>query len=139
MKKTEISSYNNQFAVLEVMAILYVVLGHNHVEFASIENLFSYDSFHMALFMFISGYFLYKSQGQVLTAYLIKNFKKLIIPFGIWNIIYGVVSLIMNRLLGITWCSADRFWEMILIRPFTLGNIFLISMLLVGLFWFCLK
>ncbi len=73
--------------LLKGFAIFLVVLGHINVA-APIEN-FIY-SFHMSLFMFISGctfwYSYKKSENQ--TIYLATRFLSLIIPYIVWGLFY---------------------------------------------------
>ena len=49
--------WNYKFLVLEALAIIFVVLGHNQPINMCLNNIFLFYSFHMALFVFISGYF----------------------------------------------------------------------------------
>lgn len=119
---------NPQFALLSVIAIVLVVMGHTAVGIGTLEWMFNYDSFHMPLFVFISGYFASQCGKNKtldsLKATFKKAVKRLVIPFFIWNFLYGSFSLIINRILGIEWCNASDFWYTLLIRPFTYGNIF---------------
>lgn len=119
---------NPQFAILSVMAIALVVMGHTAVGIGTLEWMFNYDSFHMPLFVFISGYFSSQCGKNKELNSLKETFKKaakrLLIPFFIWNFLYGIFAVIVNRILGIEWCNANAFWDMVLIRPFTYGNVF---------------
>ncbi len=49
--------YNYTFGTLSAFGIIFVVLGHVGAETLTIDNWFTYYSFHMPLFIFISGYF----------------------------------------------------------------------------------
>ena len=48
---------NIQFKILSALAICFVVCGHTGCSTLTLCGLFRYDSFHMPLFLFISGYF----------------------------------------------------------------------------------
>ena len=115
---------NYDFAVLSTLAMVFVVMGHTGVGFATLDWLFPYDSFHMPLFVFISGYFFETTQVNLHNtwSFIFKQIKRLIIPFFLWNFIYGIVSLIFYFSLGVTWCHPDKFWYRLLLRPFTVGN-----------------
>ena len=119
---------NPQFAILSVLAIAFTVMGHTGVGIGTLEWMFNYDSFHMPLFVFISGYFASQcgknKELNSLKETLKKAVKRLLIPFFIWNFLYGIFAVIVNRTMGIEWCNANDFWDMVLIRPFTYGNIF---------------
>ena len=86
--------YNQQFAILSTLAMIFTVMGHTGVSTGTIDWLFPYDSYHMPLFVFISGYFFkteevcWKKTGH----YLWKQMKRLLIPFFAWNLIGYVTT-----------------------------------------------
>ena len=89
MRKEKI---NSQFVLLYAIGITLVVGGHistrNYLNLFS--NFFPTYSFHLALFAFCSGYF-YKAENEnVIGTYILKKFKKTIIPLYFWNIMYGL-------------------------------------------------
>lgn len=101
-------------------------MGHAGVGFGTLDWLFPYDSYHMPLFVFISGYFFDPSKVSIDNTknFFAKQLRRLVIPFFVWNLAYGFVSLLFNSCFGIEWCHADEFWYRLLIRPFTIGNCF---------------
>jgi fucose 4-O-acetylase-like acetyltransferase len=90
------NKYRDQYIdALKGIAILLVVVGH-----AIQENISDFDnniifriiySFHMPLFMFISGYVIYGHVGSPLPIWLIDKFKRLVVPFLSWAIIVKFV------------------------------------------------
>lgn len=58
---TEINKIDKRILVLQSLGIIFVVLGHTGDAFPIFSSWFAYDSFHMPLFIFISGY-LYKER-----------------------------------------------------------------------------
>lgn len=118
--------YNQQFAILSTLAMIFTVMGHTGVSTGTIDWLFPYDSYHMPLFVFISGYFFkteevcWKKTGH----YLWKQMKRLLIPFFVWNLIYGLISQVAFQTMGIEWCHANEFLYRVLVLPFTYGNCF---------------
>ena len=63
-----------------------VVLGHTGDPIRLASDIFPYYSFHMALFIFISGYFYNPQNENKLwgkNGYLLKKVKKLVIPYFI--------------------------------------------------------
>lgn len=81
------SERNVLLDVLKGFAIFLVVMGHaiqyNQVDFDTNPVFRFIYSFHMPLFMFVSGFVSYKSFDGSKTK-LLKRFKALIIPFWIW-------------------------------------------------------
>lgn len=79
---------------LKGMAAVLVIIGHL-IQYVICSNEGIWDnrlfcfiySFHMPLFMFISGYLSYKSNGEYDLKWLVKRVKGLLIPFVIWSII----------------------------------------------------
>ena len=49
--------YNASFGILSALAIIMIVAGHADYNILTVGELFPYYSFHVPLFMFISGYF----------------------------------------------------------------------------------
>ncbi len=87
-KLTMIKKRNQTLDLIKGFAILLVVLGHA-IQFNDLENFNSnivfriIYSFHMPLFMFVSGYISYRTfDGS--KAKLFKRFKSLIVPFFVW-------------------------------------------------------
>lgn len=96
MKKIYISKVRNyQIDSIRGFAILLVVIGHviqrNYVDFDN-NILFKYIySFHMPLFMFISGYVMY-GKNIVLS----RRFYGLVIPFIAWYIVAYIINLVFD-------------------------------------------
>lgn len=84
---------NKTFLLLSVFGIIFVVLGHCGNIYAFFNNVFPYYSFHMPLFAFISGYFF---KDRKIMEFLKIKTKKLIIPYFIWNVIYGIIINILK-------------------------------------------
>lgn len=82
---------NKQFVVLQVIAICLVLIGHkNAAGFKDFGEWFSIYAYHMSLFIFVSGYF-YSTYNLNVWEYLWKKIKKLVIPYFIYNLIYGII------------------------------------------------
>lgn len=93
---------NYQFKILIAFAILFVVCGHTGSYILCFDGIFMYDSFHMPLFAFISGYFFHyktneKSRINQLKKELLKQSKRLLIPFFLWNIIYSLILTFLRN------------------------------------------
>jgi fucose 4-O-acetylase-like acetyltransferase len=87
---------NHQIDNLKGFAIIIVVLGHAiQASFANFDSnlVFNYIySFHMPLFMFLSGYVLY---GKDIN--LLKRIKTLVIPFVSWGVLQFFINLLYGR------------------------------------------
>ncbi|MCM1386827.1 MAG: acyltransferase family protein [Bacillus sp. (in: Bacteria)] len=55
--------YNMTFCILSGIAIVMIVAGHVGYNILTVGELFPYYSFHVPLFLFISGYF-YKEEEE---------------------------------------------------------------------------
>ena len=77
--------------ILKAIGIITVVIGHT---WSNVFAWFPTYSFHMALFMFISGYFFKYTD---IKTFLIKKVKHLLLPLLLWNLFYGIlVTLLIN-------------------------------------------
>lgn len=93
-KKT--AEYNMTFCILSGFAIIMVVAGHLGYGIMTLGDLFPYYSFHVPLFLFISGYFYKKAEEEHPLAYVKKKVKRLLVPYFFWNLIYGAVAWLMR-------------------------------------------
>ena len=103
-------------------------MGHTGVNILNINDLFWYDSFHMPLFIFISGYFL-KVEKIFTVDYIKKQVKHLIVPFFIFNIVCCAFSIAIHYLFNVTF-SLPENWDFyfifnkLFLQPFAYGNFF---------------
>lgn len=112
--------YNMTFGILSAMAILMIVAGHVSYNIFTVGDLFPYYSFHVPLFMFISGYF-YRDESEAHPfAYLKKKVWRLLVPYMIWNLFYGVLAYLL-RTFGDFAFGDPLSVKSLLIAPFTSG------------------
>ncbi|MBO5208863.1 MAG: acyltransferase family protein [Lachnospiraceae bacterium] len=88
--------YNMTFCILSGIAIIMIVAGHVGYNILSVGDLFPYYSFHVPLFMFISGYFYKDIEEEHPFAYIKKKVKRLLVPYFIWNVLYGVIAWLLH-------------------------------------------
>ena len=128
--KTKIKQKTNKkMMILSFLGIIRVVLGHTGNSFKLASDFFPYYSFHMALFIFISGYFYNpKNEENIFgkDGYIVKKIKKMIIPYFLWNLIYGIIVTIAKKM---NICS---FGEKInlksfFVRPWTTGHQYILN------------
>lgn len=74
---------NEEFKTVYAVGMLLIISGHFGSGMLTFHQLFPYDTFHMPLFMFVSGYFYKLENSQNISsvaAYVKKKFTRLIIP-----------------------------------------------------------
>lgn len=84
------------FGILSSLAIIMVVAGHLGYSVLAVGELFPYYSFHVPLFMFISGYFYRESEEEHPLLYIKKKICRLLVPYLIWNLIYGIIAWLLH-------------------------------------------
>lgn len=83
-------STNMRMCVLQIIGIFMMVDAHAGASLLDIGGLIPYYSFHMPMFVFISGYFYSADEKESPVHFLKRKFKRLMIPYLIWNLIYGL-------------------------------------------------
>ncbi|MBO5474859.1 MAG: acyltransferase family protein [Lachnospiraceae bacterium] len=86
------TNYNAAFGILSALAMVMIVAGHADYNIMTVGDLFPYYSFHVPLFMFISGYFYRRQEEEAPFAYLKKKVRRLLLPYFIWNLVYGLIA-----------------------------------------------
>lgn len=94
------NSYNAAFGILSALAITMIVAGHAGYDILTVGGLFPYYSFHVPLFMFISGYFYRGEEEERPFLYLKKKAGRLLLPYFIWNVVYGVIAWVLRTFWG---------------------------------------
>ncbi len=94
--KAKITDY--RFKLLYAIAMIQIVAGH--CEDGALNLMYDwipYMGTHLAILIFASGYF-YKSEAETKpAAFLWKKCKRLLIPMYIWNLVYGLLVLILKN------------------------------------------
>lgn len=83
---------NPAFRILSALAIVFVVAGHADFGVFDVAGMFPYYSFHVGVFAFISGYFYKEENENNIGKYIKKKVYHLLVPYYIWNLIYGILS-----------------------------------------------
>ncbi len=103
----------------------------------------------MALFIFISGYF-YKPEKEDnimgKEGYLWKKVKRLVIPYFIWNLLYGIIGMVLRHF-GVISFGKDISFTTLFIQPwqdghqyiFNLASWFLLALFLVNIVYLLLR
>lgn len=116
--------YNAAFGMLSALAIIMIVAGHAGYDILTVGGLFPYYSFHVPLFMFISGYFYREEEESRPLAYLKKKAKRLLLPYFIWNVVYGLIAWAMRTFGGFVIGEGISF-ETLFLQPFLNGYQFI--------------
>ena len=117
---------NYTFKMLYVLAIIMIVDGHvGQYDYLNFNHLFRYQNYHIALFMFTSGYFL--NLERDLKEFLLKKLKTLILPLYLWNLFYGMLCFVLNHFAGFNIGSELSLYNL-LYAPLTNGHQFIYNM-----------
>lgn len=106
--------------ILSGIAIILVVLGHLDFDVLSLGGLFPYYSFHVCIFMFISGYFYKPEWEQSVVKYIVKKAMHLLVPYYVWNLVYGIISTILSGM-GFTFANRMSLYNFFC-EPFLGGH-----------------
>lgn len=88
---------NQTFVILSAIGILLVLLGHLDFQILSFGGLFPYYSFHVMLFLFISGYFYRPEEEERIFSYIKRKCLHLLLPYFIWNVFYGILATLLHH------------------------------------------
>lgn len=113
---------NKQFMILSAIGIIMVVDAHSWTSVSIFNSVFPYNSFFMAMFLFISGYFFNIEKNlQHPLIYLRRKTKKLFLPYLGWSAAYGIfvalLKLITHIKVGVKFSFYNYF-----ILPFLNGE-----------------
>jgi len=109
-----------RFRILSALAIIFVVAGHADFGVFDVAGLFPYYSFHVGVFAFISGYFYKEENENDIKNYIIKKAKHLLLPYYIWNVIYGLFTTLLRNIgFGI---GSEITLKTLLLDPFLGGH-----------------
>lgn len=84
---------NKEMSMLKSIGIILVVMTHGY----QIFMWFPPYAFHMALFIFISGYLYKDTWEENISGYLKRKFKKMIIPYFLYNAAYALITYILHK------------------------------------------
>ncbi|CAI3704674.1 membrane hypothetical protein [Clostridium neonatale] len=88
---------NKQFDILIFLGISFVVIGHLG-GFDLLLSWFPIYSFHIPLFLFVSGYFYKNEKENDIASYIKYKFNKFILAYFIWNFFYMILRYILIKL-----------------------------------------
>ncbi|WP_288759812.1 acyltransferase family protein [uncultured Veillonella sp.] len=107
--------------ILKALGMLAVIGGHSGINFLP---WFPVYSFHMPLFMFISGYFFH---DKPFLTFLRKTGKRLLLPFLLWNFFFGAICTVLLKT-GVIAFGTELSLCSFLIEPFISGHQFIFNL-----------
>lgn len=126
-------SRNRRIDILRAIAIIMVVIGHTgNVPGAGwAYTYFPLMSYHMAIFLFISGYLYHDLEWKDFPSFCWRKTKNLAIPLLGWNIVYaGIVSILSWRNVVDYLPSLQEMWSFraLFIDPFVNANLYFLNL-----------
>lgn len=88
---------NRELRILSAIGIILVTAGHLGYDLFDIGGLFPYYSFHVFIFLFVSGYFYKKEAEEHIVSYLIGKCATLLLPYYVWNLLYGILTMLLHK------------------------------------------
>lgn len=117
-------SYNVTFGMLSALAIIMIVAGHTGYDILTVGGLFPYYSFHVPLFLFISGYFYRREEEERPLLYVKKKARRLLLPYFVWNLVYGLIAWALRGVFGFSMGEAVSL-KTLFVSPFLNGYQFI--------------
>ncbi len=114
---------NKEFRILSAIGIILVVAGHLGYNLFDVGGLFPYYSFHVFVFLFVSGYFYKPEAEEHILTYLLGKCRTLLVPYFLWNLLYGLV-VILFRSAGFYIGNVPSLYTLF-VAPFVDGHQFL--------------
>lgn len=114
------------FKMLYVLAIIMIVDGHvGSSDYLDFNGLLRYQNYHIALFMFVSGYFLNLTRGC--KEFFARKTMRLLVPLFLWNAAYGALCWYLNRYRGFSLGGEFNLYNL-LYAPLVDGHQFIYNM-----------
>ncbi|TCL60318.1 fucose 4-O-acetylase-like acetyltransferase [Kineothrix alysoides] len=88
---------NDAFRIFSAIGIILIVAGHADFHIFDLGGLFPYYSFHVAVFLFISGYFYDENDEVHIGAYIRRKALRLLVPYFLWNLFYGGLAAVLKH------------------------------------------
>lgn len=120
------SAADPTFKMLYVLAIIMIVDGHvGSSDYLDFNGLLRYQNYHIALFMFVSGYFLNLTRGY--KEFFVRKTLRLLVPLYLWNAAYGALCWYLNRHQGFALGGEFNLYNL-LYAPLVDGHQFIYNM-----------
>ena len=138
---TKILNDSYYMNIIKVLGIIMVVGGHTGfnlfdligIPYGEFKEIFPAYSYHMPLFIFISGYFINLNKNSDINIFVNKKVKSLIVPYYITNIFYAFLTMVLVNE-GLFYKSKEATIHNIFVEPWISGYQFNLN----GPGWFVL-
>lgn len=114
---------NQELRILSAIGIILVAAGHLGYDLFDIGGLFPYYSFHVFVFLFVSGYFYKREEEEQIIAYILRKCRTLLLPYFLWNLFYGIVATLLHHA-GFS-IGSELSLKALFISPFLDGHQFM--------------
>lgn len=88
---------NREFRILSAIGIILVAAGHLGFNLFDVGGLFPYYSFHVFIFLFVSGYFYKPEAENKIGSYIKGKCVTLLVPYFAWNLFYGIITFLLHK------------------------------------------
>lgn len=116
---------NGTLRIFTGIGIILIVAGHLQAPILDLGGIFPYYSFHVFIFLFVTGYFYNVQNENNILKYIVRKAKKLLIPYYIYNLIYGLISTYLNSR-GV-YVGGTLTFKSLFIDPFLGGHQFMFN------------
>lgn len=114
---------NRKFRILSAIGIILVAAGHLGFNLLDAGGLFPYYSFHVFIFLFVSGYFYKPESEKRIGRYIAGKCITLLLPYFVWNLLYGIFAFFLHKAgFGI---GQNISWYTLFLAPFDGGHQFM--------------
>lgn len=86
---------NKKMRILSALGIILIVAGHFELDYFTLGGLFPYYSFHVYIFLFVSGYFYHEEDEKHIGKFILRKAKRLLLPYFCFNLFYGILSSVL--------------------------------------------
>lgn len=114
---------NKELRILSAIGIILVVAGHLGYYLFEVGELFPYYSFHVFIFLFVSGYFYRPESEERIAGYLWGKCISLLLPYFLWNLVYGILTALLHGA-GFT-IGEELSLRTLFVEPFISGHQFM--------------
>lgn len=114
---------NKEFRILSAIGMILVVAGHLDFDLFDVGGLFPYYSFHVFIFLFVSGYFYKPEAEEHILRYIAGKVYTLLVPYYIFNLLYGILATLLHRV-GFS-IGQDISFHTLFLAPFEGGHQFM--------------
>ena len=120
---------NYTFKILYALGIFFVTAGHVRCGgFSVFYEFIPFNAFHLALFVFASGYFYKSIYESEVVRFVVKKVKHLLVPLYLWNIFYALLIICLKSHHIDLYFGAKVTFATLVLKPIDNGHQFVYNM-----------